>query len=463
VTTITNSSGANVQELSYDAWGNLRNPYTWSGSFTGTPKFDRGFTGHEHHSHFGLINMKFTLSERSAKLCLSTAERCELGGANGRMYDPLMCSFLSVDTYVQDPGNAQNFNRYAYCLNNPLRYVDPSGDFLTWSINQHGFSIGVNFTPAGVPLGVGINVSWANGGSIGLYAEAAYRVGSWGAGAQFSYDYSLACRKGMCSVSAFGSMSLGCFNLGASFGSNLNEKTIFWGLNAGVGFLCGDSNNSYGGGLSIGYGTGGLSYGVNGFYNRMQKPSTMVLSTVTVEGSDGLLPIGQDSDHGCLEAVYQWIAETYGMELTAKKKAQIAACVFQDSDGNWFLKSGNNYMDVIKTGHKAFDQQHYEQDMLGTIYDYIEDGGRIAVNLAPIEDRIGDHVYSIDDGHSIGIHSVSKIQRTNIFGVTTSGYSVRVMDPAMNGHYGGYRFISPYYIRTSQNISIFYSNSSLDF
>ena len=27
VTTITNSSGAIVQELSYDAWGNLRNPY----------------------------------------------------------------------------------------------------------------------------------------------------------------------------------------------------------------------------------------------------------------------------------------------------------------------------------------------------------------------------------------------------------------------------------------------------
>ena len=57
-------------------------------------------TGHEHHSHFGLINMKFTLSERSAKRCLSTAERCELGGANGRMYDPVMSSFLSVDQLV---------------------------------------------------------------------------------------------------------------------------------------------------------------------------------------------------------------------------------------------------------------------------------------------------------------------------------------------------------------------------
>ena len=34
VTAITNASGAIVQELSYDAWGNLRNPATWSGSIT---------------------------------------------------------------------------------------------------------------------------------------------------------------------------------------------------------------------------------------------------------------------------------------------------------------------------------------------------------------------------------------------------------------------------------------------
>ena len=87
ITTITNESGAIVQELSYDAWGNLRNPTTWSGSFTGTPKFDRGYTGHEHLCTFGLINM------------------------NGRVYDPVMCCFLSVDTYVQDPENPQNFNR----------------------------------------------------------------------------------------------------------------------------------------------------------------------------------------------------------------------------------------------------------------------------------------------------------------------------------------------------------------
>ncbi|MBQ3354184.1 MAG: hypothetical protein IJG41_03410 [Bacteroidales bacterium] len=61
------------------------------------------FTNPEHLTAFGLINM------------------------NGRMYDPVMSSFLSVDQYVQSPGNAQGFNRYAYCMNNPLKYVDPSG------------------------------------------------------------------------------------------------------------------------------------------------------------------------------------------------------------------------------------------------------------------------------------------------------------------------------------------------
>ena len=49
------------------------------------------------------------------------------GEASGRMYDPVMSSFLSVDRYLQDPSNSQNFNRYAYCAHNPLRYTDPTG------------------------------------------------------------------------------------------------------------------------------------------------------------------------------------------------------------------------------------------------------------------------------------------------------------------------------------------------
>ncbi|MBQ2189209.1 MAG: hypothetical protein II401_11720 [Bacteroidales bacterium] len=86
------------------AWGNLRNPLTWTGSPARLPKYDRGFTGHEHLYDFGLINM------------------------NGRMYDPLLSSFLSPDNYMQDPTTQQGFNRYAYCMYNPLKYIDPTGE-----------------------------------------------------------------------------------------------------------------------------------------------------------------------------------------------------------------------------------------------------------------------------------------------------------------------------------------------
>jgi hypothetical protein len=41
-TTVTDSEGNVEQRLSYDAWGSLRDPDTWSGSFTGKPMFDRG-------------------------------------------------------------------------------------------------------------------------------------------------------------------------------------------------------------------------------------------------------------------------------------------------------------------------------------------------------------------------------------------------------------------------------------
>jgi hypothetical protein len=46
---------------------------------------------------------------------------------NGRVYDPIIGRFLSPDPYIQAPYFAQNFDRYSYVWNNPLKYVDPSG------------------------------------------------------------------------------------------------------------------------------------------------------------------------------------------------------------------------------------------------------------------------------------------------------------------------------------------------
>ena len=46
---------------------------------------------------------------------------------NSRYYDPLLGRFIQSDTLVPNPSVPQSLNRYAYTLNNPLRYIDPSG------------------------------------------------------------------------------------------------------------------------------------------------------------------------------------------------------------------------------------------------------------------------------------------------------------------------------------------------
>jgi RHS repeat-associated protein len=44
-----------------------------------------------------------------------------------RYYDPELGRFIQPDTIISDLSNPQSFNRYAYTLNNPLRYTDPDG------------------------------------------------------------------------------------------------------------------------------------------------------------------------------------------------------------------------------------------------------------------------------------------------------------------------------------------------
>ena len=104
---ITDKNGELLEKLSFDAWGNMRNPMAWNEDVKDESMlYDRGFTGHEHLLGFGLINM------------------------NGRLYDPLLSMMLSPDNNIQMPQSLQNFNRYSYCLNNPLKYYDPTGEFV---------------------------------------------------------------------------------------------------------------------------------------------------------------------------------------------------------------------------------------------------------------------------------------------------------------------------------------------
>ena len=48
---------------------------------------------------------------------------------NARLYDPVLGRFLTPDPYVQMLDFTQAFNRYSYCMNSPLCYVDENGEF----------------------------------------------------------------------------------------------------------------------------------------------------------------------------------------------------------------------------------------------------------------------------------------------------------------------------------------------
>lgn len=97
---VVDSLGSRVFFAIYDAWGKQ------SISTTGNKiRLRRGYCGHEMLNEFNLINM------------------------NGRIYSPCVGRFLAPDNFVQAPDNTQNFNRYSYCLNNPLKYTDPDGNY----------------------------------------------------------------------------------------------------------------------------------------------------------------------------------------------------------------------------------------------------------------------------------------------------------------------------------------------
>jgi len=100
---IADSSGNKVSEMRFKPWGELR--YSWfdPGTLEGIPT-DFTFTGQrDFSSGFGLMDY------------------------GARFYDAALGRFVQADTIIPGMGNPGSFDRYAYVLSNPLKYVDPSG------------------------------------------------------------------------------------------------------------------------------------------------------------------------------------------------------------------------------------------------------------------------------------------------------------------------------------------------
>jgi len=159
---VADDAGITVAEQNYDAWGRERNPGSWNYYAPGTAPAKpswlyRGYTGHEMLPEYGLINM------------------------NGRMYDPANGRMLRPDNYIQDPLNTQSYNRFSYCWNNPLKYTDPTGDYVVIDdLIAAGIGGTINWAVNGFRLdakGLGYFGAGAAAGTLGLYGPAGWAAG----------------------------------------------------------------------------------------------------------------------------------------------------------------------------------------------------------------------------------------------------------------------------------------------
>lgn len=178
ITTLIKDRDNTKIEMSYDCWGNRRDPANWT-NLTSLPTneiIDRGYTGHEHLHEFGLIDME------------------------ARIYDPIMGRFLSKDPVIPMPESPASYNSYSYCMNNPMKYIDPSGNhpivgaiiaiavYSLWQLardaynnrdvetgkwnwfdfDNSSFIIGINTNTSFNDYTVFASVDWNNGGSVSM-------------------------------------------------------------------------------------------------------------------------------------------------------------------------------------------------------------------------------------------------------------------------------------------------------
>ncbi|MDT8411424.1 MAG: FG-GAP-like repeat-containing protein [Vicingaceae bacterium] len=240
--TLTDANGSIVAEQNFDAWGRNRNPQDWTYSNlpTNNPNWLwRGYTSHEHLPEFALINM------------------------NGRMYDPVLGRMLSPDNFVQDPFFTQNFNRYSYVLNNPLKFTDPSGE-IVWMpiiigamIGAHtGYKIGEASGATGLSMAGHIISGVVLGGAAGSIGSAA---GGAIAGANFAGASATGALVG---GAASGAISGGGFTAlsGGNVGQGMLYGAVAGGAGGFVGGAVGGAGGAFAGGATSGY-VGSRLYG----------------------------------------------------------------------------------------------------------------------------------------------------------------------------------------------------------
>jgi hypothetical protein len=349
---------------------------------------------------------------------------------NGRMYDPNLGRFLSPDNYIQSPYNPQNYNRYSYCLNNPLKYTDPDGEFwhiiiggviggfANWISHDCEFSWkGFGYFNVGALAGA---VSAAVGGGI----SSALAGGSFWAGAA-----------GTSSAIAAGSSFFNGVAIGGSSGFSS-------GLIAGTGnaLISGDNfcKSLYNGlreGLIEGTTSallGGLISGYDAYKDDRRFWDGAIVSYEDIYEQN--MPIvGQRGAHNCLPASAESIDSYFGGDMTQEEFRALMggdANVNGIEDTKFWDKARKNYRDYGSNTlrKKSFREMEYKlQQKYG-----------VAITL--------NSGYS--ESHSVVLSGIYRKSITNLRGTIRYAkyHWYNVMDPAQGG---AYRMVSRYSLKGS--------------
>ena len=104
IVAIYSNDGVKLISYIYDAWGSFTTTYHNGGASTTAAKNPFKYRGYYYDSDLGLYYLQ------------------------SRYYDPVTGRFINADGYVSTGQGLIGHNMYAYCNNNPVMFVDPSGN-----------------------------------------------------------------------------------------------------------------------------------------------------------------------------------------------------------------------------------------------------------------------------------------------------------------------------------------------
>ncbi len=74
-------------------------------------------------------------TSKNSPYCYSPPQETGFYYLQSRYYDPNLCRFINADVFASTGQGFIGTNMFAYCLNNPVNLIDPSGSYSYISIN----------------------------------------------------------------------------------------------------------------------------------------------------------------------------------------------------------------------------------------------------------------------------------------------------------------------------------------